>query len=618
MHPLPALVLLLASALSAAEPDPFPAGTAPWGDQPLTRGSLATPAPGYGTLRVIPGDAQTPGGHREVLELTTQQAAPTPWSLQATIPSTGPIAKGDTVVVECWLRTAASSSEDGEARTSLQIERRGPPWSKVVTRDLSAPADGTWSRRTCAGIASEDYVTGAAQLNFHMGYGKPQTIQIAGLRVIDLGPGIDPLTLPVQRTTYPGMEPDAAWRAVAAARIERLRKGDLHVTVTDDAGRPVAGAQVHVAMQRHAFPFGSALAPNRLMADGADGDRYRAWVLANCSRVVFENHLKWKLWESGAAVDAPTWQRRDATLAAMTWLNEHGIALRGHCLMWPSWNCSPDRLRALANDSVALRVACDAHLADILAATAPFKLVEWDVVNENFGNHDLTDLLGPDEVVRWFKLARQAFPVGGLVYNDYAHLRPGDPRHAAFVESEVLRLKRAGAPLTVLGIQSHFNSSLIGPAAVLSELDRLSSKLDVDLAISEFDVAPTDHDEELQAAYTRDFLTACFSHPRVSEFITWGFWAGAHSWESAAMLRRDWTPKPAALAWDGLVRKAWWTDVTITTDATGSATVRSFKGSYRLTATAAGGSAVGETAIGDTTSDMHLHLSTPTPENTHP
>lgn len=612
--PLAILILLLPALLGAA--DALPDGTAPWGDQPAARAALTTPGPGYGSLRLVPAEADTPGGPgNTVLELTTIQAAPTAWALQASIPSLAPIAKGNAIVVECWLRTAAAGAESGEARTSIQVERRGPPWSKVISRELSAGADGKWTRRTCAGIATEDYAAGAAQINFHMGYAKPQTLQIAGLRLIDLGPDIDLRSLPVQRATYAGMEPDAPWRAAATERIERIRKGNLRLVVADAAGAPVAGAEVRVEMLRHAFPFGSAVVPYRLMAGGADGEKYRAWVLANCSRVVLENQLKWKNWEDGAKPDAKPWDQRETTLKALAWLDEHRIAVRGHCLIWPSWGCSPARLKPLATDPAALRAACDAHIDGILAATAPYQLVEWDVVNENFGNHDLTDLLGQDEVIQWFTRARRAFPVGGLVYNDYAHLRGGDYRHEAFVEDLILRLKRAGAPVTTLGIQSHFGGPATGPTAVIAELDRLAAKLDVDLAITEFDIAPTDRDEELQAAYTRDFMTACFSHPRVDQFIAWGFWAGAHWSENAAMIRRDWTPKPAAIAWDDLVRKAWWTDTTLATDASGAASLRGFKGHYRITVTANGRTTTVETDIGDQPTD--LRIATTTTPDTH-
>ncbi|MBN8527102.1 MAG: endo-1,4-beta-xylanase, partial [Planctomycetes bacterium] len=271
------------------------------------------------------------------------------------------------------------------------------------------------------------------------------------------------------------------------------------------------------------------------------------------------------------------------------------------------WGCSPARLRGLAADPAALRAAVDAHIADIMASTAPFGLVEWDVVNENHGNHDLTDILGPDEVARWFRLARQGFPQGGLTYNDFAHLRPGDAGHRAYVEDAVLRLRAAGAPVDGLGIQSHFGGP-VPPADVLAELDRLAAKLQVRLAITEFDIESLDGDADLQAAFTRDFLIACFSHPQVDQIIAWGFWERDHWLPSAAMFDRDWTPRPNARAWDALVRGAWWTDVQAATNAEGVCGVRGFKGRHRVTATLDGRSVTAETDIGDAAATVRITL----------
>jgi endo-1,4-beta-xylanase len=53
---------------------------------------------------------------------------------------------------------------------------------------------------------------------------------------------------------------------------------------------------------------------------------------------------------------------------------------------------------------------------------------------------------------------------------------------------------------------------------------------------TEFDIN-TD-DEELQADYTRDFLTLAYSHPAVVGVQLWGFWEQAHWIPRAAMYAR--------------------------------------------------------------------------------
>jgi hypothetical protein len=49
------------------------------------------------------------------------------------------------------------------------------------------------------------------------------------------------------------------------------------------------------------------------------------------------------------------------------------------------------------------------------------------------------------------------------------------------------------------------------------------------------------------------------------------------------MFKRDWTPLPAAQAYEDLVLKQWWTRWTGTSNADGLAVVRAFYGKHRVT-----------------------------------
>ena len=53
-----------------------------------------------------------------------------------------------------------------------------------------------------------------------------------------------------------------SWERDADERITRHRTGDLDITAVDGQGEPIPGVQVELAMQRHAFGFGSAINPN--------------------------------------------------------------------------------------------------------------------------------------------------------------------------------------------------------------------------------------------------------------------------------------------------------------------------------------------------------------------
>jgi hypothetical protein len=92
---------------------------------------------------------------------------------------------------------------------------------------------------------------------------------------------------------YAGREAGAAWRTEADARIESIRKGDLTVQVRDEAGNAVPGAEVSVAMKKHAFGFGSAVTADLITGTNAT---YKQKFLKNFNKAVLENDLKWPAW----------------------------------------------------------------------------------------------------------------------------------------------------------------------------------------------------------------------------------------------------------------------------------------------------------------------------------
>ena len=100
------------------------------------------------------------------------------------------------------------------------------------------------------------------------------------------------------------------------------------------------------------------------------------------------------------------------------------------------------------------------------------------------------------------------------------------------------------------------------------------------LAITEFDFNTTD--EQLQADFTRDFVTLIFSSPKFNDFLMWGFWENAHWRPTAAMYRADWSSKPNALAWNDLWFREWWTTESGAADNNGTYHARGFKGDYNV------------------------------------
>jgi GH35 family endo-1,4-beta-xylanase len=373
-------------------------------------------------------------------------------------------------------------------------------------------------------------------------------------------------------SSYAGREPDAPWRRAAAERIEKIRKGDLSVAVKDADGRPVSDATVTVRMRRHAFDFGSAVAARALFAETADNEKYRETIKRMFNMVVLENDLKWPDWE----------RNREQSIRAVDWLRENGIRVRGHCLVWPAWNRMPRDVGGLKDDAAALRERVRKHIADETSALRG-KIAEWDVINEPYTNHAVMDVLGNEVMGEWFKTAREGDPDVRLFLNDYSILSNGgtDAAHQAHYEKTIRSLLESGAPLDGIGMQGHFGRRLTAPERMLDILDRFG-KFGKPIKATEFDVDATD--EPLQADFTRDFMTALFSHPSVNGIVMWGFWEGRHWKPNAALFRRDWSIKPNGRVWMDLVFKQWWTEVEGRTDAQGNYRTRGFLGDYEIEA----------------------------------
>ena len=562
--------LLIALASFAAEP---PAGGVPLLSSDLAALRLGGRAAADAEVRPVPA---AHAAFSNALRVATLRKPPYPWNITLAAPTLGPLRKGDAVLATVWARRIESRQETGEAQLEVIVEESAGEHRKLM--EAAASVGTNWTRLDAPFAPDRDLPAGAAQLSLRFGYA-PQVIEIAGVSLRNHGTSVPLARLPRTRLRYDGWEADAPWRRAAAERIERLRKGDLRIAVTDAAGRPVAGVPVRVRMLRHAFAFGSAVSAEWIATPGGpDHERYRSTITACFNKVVFENNLKWDAWRT----DRPGGpEHRERTMRALAWLEERGIAVRGHVMVWPSWHTVPAYVGKLRDDPAALRRAVDDHIADQTSALRG-RLAEWDVVNESYAHHDLLDVLGRGEMIRWFQLARQGDPGVRLFYNDYimfAGEGPGSP--SRYFHDTIRFLQEGGAPIGGIGEQGHFGGNPPSPESILRTFDRFAA-FGLPIQISEFDIDTSD--AELQVAFTRDFLTACFSHPALNGVMCWGFWEGRHWKPRAALWAKDWTLRPHGKVWLDLVRRAWWTDVEARTGADGRCTLRGFCGDYEVVA----------------------------------
>jgi GH35 family endo-1,4-beta-xylanase len=422
-----------------------------------------------------------------------------------------------------------------------------------------------------------------ADLWIHCSF-EPQTIALAGIRLYQFPAGTDPASF---KGLTPLYAPDPAWESDADRRIDSLRKGKASFVLPDDQGNPVSECEYQIEMIRHAFKFGTAITPGIINGSTPQDEKYREVLKQNFNHVVFEDHFKWLTWKNG--------EERKKAMETLDWLLENDFTVRGHTLVWP-WYDFPWKLMELNADTAALREAVHEHLKDKVT-TLRGKLVDWDVLNEPFVIRDkpihdpegvwfyksLSDVVGQNDVLRWYKTAHEIDPGVRLFINDYDIVSDGAnfEQHKADLESFINMLVQHNAPLGGIGFQGHFEGVLTTPERVYGVIERFS-EFGLPILITEFDVEiSSGHDEELYR-FTHDFLKLCFSHPNMDGFLNWGFWAGKHWRPHTALFDTAWNLRPNGKAWRDLVYNEWWTHEEGKTGREGQVFLKGFMGDYRI------------------------------------
>jgi len=462
-------------------------------------------------------------------------------------------------------------------------------------------------------LARKDMPAGTLRSFLVHGFGGSD-IEVADLQIEDMGADKPLQAYAWSGRWYAGQAEDAAWRSRAQEMIEANRMGTFSIQVVDGKGQPVENARVIAEQQTHAYRFGVAanVTLAKWIQPGAESDpaligefeyykteagrpgltfeerkreieKYFEVLKSDFNYVVFENAFKWQAWcgEWGGF-------RQADTLALADWLNGQGIDVKGHTLVWPGWKHTPKYLRGLTNNPTALNRLVHAHISDVGSAMND-RVAVVDVMNEAFNNNDYMKLLGNEIMPEWFKAAREVLPDTQLNVNDFLIMANGGywTEKQDFYDKLVGDLIAAGAPIDGIGFQNHYRHNFLTAPERIWELCDRFGRHGLKLECTEFDVKLAD--EALQAAFTRDFLTAWFAHPGTSGFLQWGFWQGSHWLPYAGLYDLDWRMKPNAKVYRDLVFNQWWSGwEEASTDESGNVEIPGFLGDYRLTAYANG------------------------------
>lgn len=499
--------------------------------------------------------------------------------------NTQAVATNDKCLMVIWLR-----SPTPDAQVNIFAEN-----STTFAKELFAtvPVTDQWQQFIIPFQSTANYAINQLNFGLHLAW-KTQTIEVGGAAVLNFKNNypLGQLPLNLHNDVYPGSAPDAPWRAEAAASIEQLRKANLSIQVYDLHGQPVNSAQIKVEMLQHEFAFGSAVISNRFGGGNAQDNIYEQKMINldghghGFNWVVFENDLKWPAWEQH-------WYSSQAEIAqAVQWLQERDIKIRGHNLIWPGWTYSPSDLQPNANNPAYLKNRIRNHLNSILTYPGVGAACQdWDVLNEITANTDYANALagtpgyvtGRELYQEIFQQADSLAPNSKLYLNDYVALERGnnDDGQTAIWRSRIDELRAAGAPLEGIGFQGHFGAFPTGIPAAKGILDEFYDAYRLEAKITEYDISNL-VPPQTQAQYMRDMLTVAFAHPSMNGFMMWGFWDGAHYSGNAPLFNLDWSLKPSGEAFIDQVFRKWWTDTIVVSAPSGLASVRGFKGKYRV------------------------------------
>lgn len=361
--------------------------------------------------------------------------------------------------------------------------------------------------------------------------------------------------------------------------IARHRKGELIITA-----KP--GARVSVEQVTHEFWFGCAI-PNSFV-DGSmsenDKKQFEKKFLANFNSAVTENAVKWG-----------TMERRKGEVkysvidAMLEWTEANNIPIRGHNLFWGIPQFVQPWVKELSDKELELTLK---NRAETVTARYRGRFVEYDLNNEMVHGNYYEDRLGDDITKKMAEWSQNGDPEIKLFLNDYDILTGKKlPEYMA----QIRRLLKQGVPIAGIGVQGHLHAETFDRVQLKNALDSLA-QFKLPIRVTEFNMPGqrskyyenrglklTPEEEELKAKELVDYYKICFAHPAVEGIIMWGFWEGANWIPTSSIYNRDWSPTPAATAYQNLIFKEWWTNKNGKTNRKGELSVPAFFGKYKVT-----------------------------------
>ena len=552
-------------------------GIAAQGESVLPPGAwtILQKAPEQVTVKNVRAEGQ-PGGNSEALQVMVKAAAEPFYALGLgkNIPTA--MAANTRIRLRFWARS--------ETKNPIRavLERNGPPFDNIAE---SAPIlTPHWAFYEAVGTTKTPFAPDKVAVRLQVGQ-QAGVIEFAGVVVDTLGPDFALIA------AREAVKPEAI-----KARIERVRKGDLTISVRDARGKPRSDVTITVKQTKQAFLFGCnifGLEPKN--EETAQKEYQERFVhLFNFATLPF-------YW---GAFEAEKGKPDNEKLMGMAdWCVAHNLTAKGHPLIWhevyPTWAPkTADEVIPLLED----------RIFDLIPRYRG-KVTFWDVINEttvsrgtDTGIGDWAGRNGPVAVVQkslsWARAADRKESVKAiLLYNDF-NLGPD-------LKYLLMTLRERNALPDAIGIQSHMHGGVwplekvwqtaeeyavfkrpihFTEVTVVSGPRPATAEKDASGNLNNW--PSTAEGEKIQAEYLPQFYSVLFSNPNV-QAITYGDFSDRGAWQGApaGLLHADMTPKPVYERLKRLIQTEWRTNATGKPNVQGQYKTRAFYGDYEITVT---------------------------------
>jgi len=520
----------------------------------------------YGTIERIKVDGMP---FTDALRIDVKQVPKTPYEYQIKVPVNGKIEAGDKLLLMIYMRTLSGGDHDTKnGQIQCIFELGESPNTKLLQGTVNTA--GEWQVayfpiEVLPGF--EKNVWAPVRLGYY-----EQTIEIGGYKIVNYKQKVEIKDLPTLAKVN-GIEKDAQWRREAWDRIEKIRKGDITVTVKDKNGNVIPNATVKLDMYETEFEWGTAIG-GELVRNDEQGEKLRENIVKYFNAGVMENNLKWAFYEKNTA----------QTDAIYNFIKNNLKYQRGHAIYRDRYTQGgteiPDRVFEKKDDYAYIQKEMYSRI-DLMAEKYDM-IHDWDVVNELRIHHTLTDIHGYGFIKDIYDYTRKAMPDASLYLNDCGTEQRGS--HLNDFISLVDKLVSENVDFDGIGLQTHIANYFSGEQ-FYKILEELSTKYGKRLKITEYD--NNLYDEHLTASQTRDLLIAMYSCEAVDGFYCWKF-RDLTSQKNKLILDLDYNIKPVGEQFIDLVYNKWWTREEGKTDANGVYSTRGYFGDYDIKVTANG------------------------------